>query len=71
MRLSLGSRKRERGMEEQQGVPKSDRNQKRHRDRPFGDTVWHGEKRRYLFQLEKFDLFEGLLNSLDSFGAST
>lgn len=71
MRLSLGSRKRERGMEEQRGVPKSERNQKRHLDRLFGDTAWHGEKRRYLFQLEKFDLFEGLLNSLDSFGATT
>lgn len=63
--LTLGSHKREIRDVRTAGTSKgTKRNQKRYWDRPIGDMTWHGEKRRYIFLLERINLFEGLYTSL-------
>lgn len=56
MSISLGSHKRE-GCKNSRLVQ---RNQKGYWDRPIGDIIGPREKRRYIFQLEKFDPLKGL-----------
>lgn len=40
------------------------------RDRPTGETIWQGKKMRYIFQLNKIDVFKGFSVSWILLGAS-
>lgn len=68
LNITLGGHQREKKVEEQQATSKGvKRNQKKHWVKPTGDTICHEDKIRYVFQIEKTDLTQRSLNSLDSF----